>query len=311
MPSPCSIVNQPARQASSRPRPGTWRSALVHPCRRCCRGLVHLVLAGCATAALPAPASAPAPVGDSLLAVADVRVGVERLVKLRLERALLGDRGRQRSESQRELARVREALGTLRADGSLGARRRGQVDRLIEELEPVLGSLESAAGLAAPDQLEAWYRESEAVAARIGFISTGLSAERADPRLGALVDLLTRAAAMALRMGKLNFVALRPGTAPGQTVQVDLLQTLVEFKSALAAIEDHSGLDERMREELSLVRHQWLLFSAALSDKGLAKHPARLPDVGTTTDRIAQSLLTVARRAWSAGRSRETAARGA
>lgn len=313
----CTNVNQPlqlrdamtdAMTGTARP---TWRAEFALARRHCLRALVQLTLAGWSAAALCAPALAPAPAGDGLLAVAELRIGVERLVKLRLELAVLGDQGRHRLESRRELSRVRDALGMLRADSSLSVRRRGQIERLNQELEPLLGTLEPGAGLAPAEGLDALYRESEALAARISFISTGLSAERADPRVGALVDLLTRGAAMALRMGKLNFVASRPGVTPGQAVQVDLLQTLIEFKSALATIDGHPELDERMKDELTLIKHQWLLFSAALSDKGLAKNPARLPDVGTTTDRIAQTLMSVARRAWTAGRTREAAARGA
>ena len=55
--------------------------------------------------------------------------------------------------------------------------------------------------------------------------------------------------------------------------------------------------DPRMQDDLELARNQWVLFRAALDDRGRVKDPRRLPQVATTADRIAQSLLAIAQRA--------------
>lgn len=253
--------------------------------------LVLFAVVPLATAAAPA---APVAQGASpaVLAAVELRVGVERMAKLRLEQAVVTrDGGRSRDEYGRTRERVVASLQQLRADGSLSARRRGQLERVSPDIERL------AAPATAPQAqaLGEVYRDSEALAARLGFLSTGLSAEAGDSSHGALVDLIGRAAASAQRVGKLQF-ASHAGTA-GAGIEVDARQAITEFTAALEAIDQQGLPDPRMRDELALARQQWLLFSAALGTGGLVKESRRLGDVATTADRIAQSLMAMAHRA--------------
>jgi hypothetical protein len=259
--------------------------------RRLAAAAAFTVLAG-ATAAAPAtPAEPP------VMAAAELRVGVERLAKLCVEHSARVDLLRSQDELARERQRVIGALALLRADNSLSGRRRGQLLRLSEGVSAFIERVETVrTGPAAATGWNEVYRDSEALAAQVSFVSTALSADLADGGRAALVDLLTRAAATALRVGKLNFAAAAGGPV-SQGLAVDLQQSLGEFSAALAAISSQQLPDQRMQDELELARNQWVLFRAALDDKGRVKDPRRLPQVATTADRIAQSLLAMAQRA--------------
>ncbi|NRF69457.1 hypothetical protein HLB44_20865 [Aquincola sp. S2] len=257
--------------------------------------------------ALGSAIAAPVRAGDaSVLAAAELRVGVERLAKLRLELAALSDTARARDELGRERSRVIGALETLRGDTTLSTRRRGQVQRLSDGVTAFVERVDGgpqAAGASWPEV----YRDSEALAAQMSFVSTGLSGEMSDGSRATLVDLLTRAAATALRVGKLNFAA---AAGPGsQAIAVDVRQAMGEFTAALEAISGSSLHDQRMHDELALARNQWVMFSAALNEGGLVKERRRLNDVATTADRIAQSLLAMAQRAMRPPVPTELAAR--
>ncbi|WP_284618506.1 hypothetical protein [Aquabacterium humicola] len=240
--------------------------------------------------------------GAAVLAAAELRVGVERLAKLRLELAASTDPARARDELGKERQRVLGALELLRADPSLSGRRRGQVARLAEGVTAFVERLDGAG----PHAGHAWpevYRDSEALAAQMSFVSTGLSGEMSDAARAALVDLLTRAAATALRVGKLNFAAAAgpAGASSPTAIAVDVKQAMGEFSAALEAISTSSLPDRRMQDDLELARQQWLMFSAALNAGGLVKERRRLNEVATTADRIAQSLLAIAQRAMRTG----------
>ena len=260
---------------------GQWLGAAV----------AFTVLAGSTAAAPATPAEAP------VMAAAELRVGVERLAKLCVEHSARVDPLRSQDELARERQRVIGALALLRADNSLSGRRRGQLLRLSEGVSAFIERVETVrTGPAAATGWNEVYRDSEALAAQVSFVSTALSADLADGSRAALVDLLTRAAATALRVGKLNFAAAAGGPV-SQGLAVDLQQSLGEFSAALAAISSQQLPDQRMQDELELARNQWVLFRAALDDKGRVKDPRRLPQVATTADRIAQSLLAMAQRA--------------
>lgn len=251
-----------------------------------------LVAAALATGATPSP-TPPATAAAAVLAAAELRVGIERLAKLCVERAALAGAARTRDEIGRERQRVAGALEALRSDPALSARRRGQVMRVADGVTALVERIDASPAGAAWTEV---YRDSEALAAQMSFVSTGLSGEMADGERATLVDLLTRAAATALRVGKLNFAAAAGGPT-SRTIEVDLRQALGEFSAALQAISAQSLPDRRMRDELELARNQWVLFSAALNAGGLVKDRKRLPDVATTADRIAQSLLAMAQKA--------------
>ena len=258
--------------------------------RRLAAAAAFTVLAG-ATAAAPAtPAEPP------VMAAAELRVGVERLAKLCVEHSARVDPLRSQDELARERQRVIGALALLRADNSLSGRRRGQLLRLSDGVSAFIERVDTVrTGPAASTGWNDVYRDSEALAAQVSFVSTALSADLADGGRAALVDLLTRAAATALRVGKLNFAAAAGGPV-SKGLEVDLQQSLGEFSAALAAISSQQLPDQRMQDELELARNQWVLFRAALDDKGRVKDARRLPQVATTADRIAQSLLAMAQR---------------
>lgn len=260
---------------------GQWLGAAV----------AFTVLAGGAAAAPATPAEPP------VMAAAELRVGVERLAKLCVEHSARVDPLRSQDELARERQRVIGALALLRADNSLSGRRRGQLLRLSDGVSAFIERIDTVR--TGPTASAGWndvYRDSEALAAQVSFVSTALSADLADGGRAALVDLLTRAAATALRVGKLNFAAAAGGPV-SKGLEVDLQQSLGEFSAALAAISSQQLPDQRMQDELELARNQWVLFRAALDDKGRVKDPRRLPQVATTADRIAQSLLAIAQRA--------------
>ena len=260
---------------------GQWLGAAV----------AFTVLAGSTAAAPATPAEAP------VMAAAELRVGVERLAKLCVEHSARVDPLRSQDELARERQRVIGALALLRADNSLSGRRRGQLLRLSDGVSAFIERIDTVrTGPAAAAGWNDVYRDSEALAAQVSFVSTALSADLADGSRAALVDLLTRAAATALRVGKLNFAAAAGGPV-SKGLEVDLQQSLGEFSAALAAISSQQLPDQRMQDELELARNQWVLFRAALDDKGRVKDPRRLPQVATTADRIAQSLLAIAQRA--------------
>ncbi len=242
-------------------------------------------MASAAAWALPLPAWAQDR-EPPLLAAAQLRMGLERLVKLELEARVLPT-GRAQQESERERQRLEAALRTLADSSRLSARRASQVQRAADDAQALMGSLKQAA----PSLLS----ESEAVAVRLGFVTTALSGDVSDPARGALVDLLARAASTALRVGKLNFAAAALGPSAGGDVTVAALQSLTEFRSALQAVAQTS-LNPRAQADFGLAQNQWLLFQASLGANGLAKSPERLSDVATTTDRMAEALGSLARR---------------
>jgi hypothetical protein len=285
---------------------------------------------GGAARAAPAAATPEPPV----MAAAELRVGVERLAKLCVEHSARVDPLRAQDELLRERQRVIGALALLRADTSLAGRRRGQLLRLSDGVSAFIERIDSIrTGSAASNGWNEVYRDSEALAAQVSFVSTALSADLADGGRATLVDLLTRAAATALRVGKLNFAAAagepvgaaRPpegahvplggtarsaeGALVSKGIEVDLQQSLGEFSAALAAISAHQLPDQRMQDDLELARNQWVLFRAALNDNGRVKDARRLPHVATTADRIAQSLLAIAQRAMRQGAVEATARR--
>lgn len=268
--------------------------------------VVAACLLGCCAAlaapATPSAGSGAAPMTEApVMAAAELRVGIERLAKLTVEHSARVDPLRAQDELQRERQRVVGALALLRADTTLTGRRRGQLQRLSDGVDAFIGRIDPVRHGGAP--AGGWnevYRDSEALAAQVSFVSTALSADLADGGRATLVDLLTRAAATALRVGKLNFAAAAGGPA-SQGVAVDLQQSLGEFSAALAAISAQQLPDARMQDDLELARNQWVLFRAALNDNGRVKDPKRLPQVATTADRIAQSLLAIAQRAMRQG----------
>jgi hypothetical protein len=245
------------------------------------------------TLSLAAPASAQS--GSALLAAAEWRVGVERLAKLQFERMVAGEAERAQTELLRERSRIEAALGVLKNESALSARRRGQILRATDGMTPLLAGIDKQPRSVSDKDLSDYYQTSEALAAQLSFVSTGLSNEFADADTATMVDMLTRAATMALRVGKLSFAAGR-SQQPAATVVSDARQTVVEFRSALEAIGERAQGDAKLKSELDLVRNQWIMFSAALNADGLAKDPQRLPQIATTTDRIAQSLVAIARR---------------
>lgn len=238
---------------------------------------------------LPVHAHAQARSAESMLLLgAQLRIGVERLAKLELERALLPQRAD--PELGKERPRLQDILSQMadprQRPSGLSGRRLAQLDRALEDAQLFIERRAPAAAIV--------LSESEALAARLGFVTTALSATLADAERGALVDLLARASASALRVGKLNFAAagLR---RPAADVAVGAQQSLLEFQSALQALNP-DGLPDKARQELELARHQWLIFRAGLQDNGLLKPSARLTDLASTTDRIAESLGRMARR---------------
>lgn len=255
--------------------------------RLCSRALTTMALATLLwTGARAAPATAALPAASSPLAVAEVRVGVERLAKLHFELTSSADPQRTRRQLQRERERIFAALQVLQADKALTLAQRSRVASLTS------GVGEYAQRIGEPAQPAEIYRDSESLVARLTFLSTALSAR--DPALGALLDLVTRAAATALRVGKINLA--RAGGLQLHSLEVDTTQALVEFRSALEAI-GAQRLDESTQAELTLAQHQWILLRSALTARGLVQDTARLKDLASTSDFIAESLLALARRA--------------
>lgn len=225
---------------------------------------------------------------DLLLQAVLLRAGLERLVKLELEHRVL-KQNRALLAADKERQRLNRALEALSAPiKGLGGRREAQVQRAV------LDAGELMANLAQP--LPGLLAASEALAARLGFVTTTLSGLAADPERATLVDLLARASATALRLGKFNFAAVGAGAgAASADVAVSAQQSLGEFRAALAGVAGQR-LDERGRAELQLAQNQWLLLSNVLGPMGLAKSPERLTEVANTTDRIAEAMLALARR---------------
>jgi len=223
---------------------------------------------------------------DLLLQAVLLRAGLERLVKLELEhRVLKQDRAVLAADKERQrLNRALEALsGPIKG---LSGRREAQVQRAVLDAGDLLANL--------GQPVAALLGASEALAARLGFVTTTLSGVAADPDRATLVDLLARASTTALRLGKFNFAAVGPGAAQAD-VTVSAQQSLGEFRAALGSVAGQR-LDERGRADLQLAQNQWLLLSNVLGPTGLAKSPERLAEVATTTDRIAESMLALARR---------------
>lgn len=223
---------------------------------------------------------------DLLLQAVLLRAGLERLVKLELEHRVL-KQNRALLAADKERQRLNRALEALSGPiKGLGGRREAQVQRAV------LDAGELMANMAQP--VPGLLAASEALAARLGFVTTTLSGLAADTERATLVDLLARASATALRLGKFNFAAVGAGAASAD-VAVSAQQSLGEFRAALASVAGQR-LDERGRAELQLAQNQWLLLSNALGPMGLAKSPERLTEVANTTDRIAESMLALARR---------------
>lgn len=260
----------------------------ILPARR--QLLVLSVLGG-----LPLREAVGADASTPLLAATQLLVGVERVAKLSLERRLLPTRAEQeiRKEGQRVEHAARRLLDSRKALQGLSSRR----------LEQLASTADAAAQFAAepPEPAQQLLGESESLAARIGFLTTSLSGIAERPDLASRLDLFARAGASALRVGKFNLAAALSSTKPAQAaaplgLRVSAAQARQECLAALHAVGEQTLLAAQQRE-MQLIRHQWLLFSAALGSDGLAKDPQRLGEVASTTDRIAQSLLEMARRA--------------
>ncbi len=223
---------------------------------------------------------------DLLMQAVLMRTGLERLVKLELERRVL-QQTRAVTQLQKERERTGRALDVLSQPiKALSGRREAQVQRTVMEASELMANLSHPA--------QALLGASEALGVRLGFVTTTLSGIGPDPERAVLVDLLARASATALRLGKFNFATTASAGASAD-VAVSAQQSLGEFRAALAAVAAQ-GLDERGRADLQLAQNQWLLLSQALGPTGLAKSPERLAEVATTTDRIAESMLALARR---------------
>ena len=93
--------------------------------------------------------------------------------------------------------------------------------------------------------------------------------------------------------GKINF-ATTSGLR-GTAVSVDAAQALIEFSSALQSIGAHQ-LDARTRAELELAQQQWLLLRMGLNAQGSLRDATQARNLATTSDRIAEALLALARR---------------
>ena len=229
---------------------------------------------------------------DPLLATGLLAVGVERLAKLRLEQPLLPERAA--AAQRRAQGQLEEALRQLRGLpvgrlAQLPARRQSQLASALE-------SVEQFAAIASQPATR-WVADSEALVARLGFVSTALSGLAGNPtqaEQAAQLDLFLRAAASALRVGKLNFAAI--ALPDQQGLRVGAAQALIEFSAALQAVGQQQ-LRPAQAQALQLAQQQWLLFRAALTEQGLAKGRERLPEVATTTERIADSLIAMARQA--------------
>lgn len=226
---------------------------------------------------------------DPLLATGLITVGVERLAKLRLEQPLLPERAA--AAQRRAQAQLDEALRQLRG---LPAARLAQLPvRRQNQLASALEAVEQFAAVASQPATR-WVADSEALVARLGFVSAALSGVAAQADQAAQLDLLLRAAASALRVGKLNFAA---ATLPDQQgLRVGAGQALIEFSAALQAVGQQQ-LRPAQSQALQLAQQQWLLFRAALTEQGLVKGHERLPEVATTTERIADSLIAMAKQA--------------
>jgi hypothetical protein len=225
-----------------------------------------------------------------LLAAGRLLVGVERLAKLRLEQGLLPERAP--LAQRKALLQLEQALIQLRATpprfvAALPPRRQSQLQATAAEVELFVAQ-------AADQSVTRLFSDSEALVARLGFVSTALSGVAPDAQRAAQVDLFARAAGSALRVGKINFAAAAlPQTS---SFRVAAGQALIEFSSALDAVSAQP-LSVRQRQDLQLAQQQWLLFRAALGADGLVRARERLADVATTTERIAESLEIMAQRA--------------
>lgn len=248
------------------------------------------VLLTCVAVALPVPFPALAQgtaAPDVLLQAVVLRVGMERLVKLELERRVL-QHSRAVLAADKERLRLQRAMEVLGGPiKGLAGRREAQVQRAVLDAGELLQQL--------GQPVDALVGASEALAARLGFVTTTLSGVATDGERATLIDLLARASASALRLGKFNFAAAAAGLASAD-VAVSAQQSVGEFRAALASVAAQR-LDERGRQDLQLAQNQWLLLSQVLGPSGLAKAPERLAEVATTTDRIAESMLALARRA--------------
>lgn len=226
-----------------------------------------------------------------LLAAAQLRLGVERLAKLQLEQALLPQRAAAEMEKERTrlaqaLRQLREAREQPRALQGLSSRRQAQLVLVAEEAADFVAR--------PPRAVPQLVSDSEALAARLGFVTTALSGVEANAQRGAQIDLFARAGATALRIGKLNFAVLQePGR---QELRVGAAQVMQEFGATLEAVGQQT-LSAQQAQALQLARHQGLLFRAGLGDDGLLRSRERLAELASTTDRIAESLALMARRA--------------
>lgn len=263
-----------------------WKGVGAGLGRRCLLIVLLAVIASVAPVASVAY-SADLTKTSSLLAAAELRVGVERLAKLHFEQRTSGQPARAIAEHRRERDRVLTALAVLRNDKALAAvprNRLGAVNDAVDEFVDGM-RVESA------DTLQI-YRDSEALAIRISFVGLAVASLH-DNEQAQLQDLVTRAAATALRVGKIHFASVAGVNAPA--LRVDIAQALIEFDSALQAINSRQ-LDEGTRSELLLAQHQWVLLRSAIDARGSLRDRARARDVATTTDRIAESLLAAGRR---------------
>ena len=238
--------------------------------------------------ASPSLALAQSEAVSPLFAASLVLMGVERVAKLQLERRLLPERSA--IESPKAKQRVQAALAQLQDQpkllAGLSSRRKAQFQAVADEAARFVD--------APPELASRVFSDSEALMARLGFITTTLSGLVADPMRGAQVDLLARAGASALRVGKINFAAAQAPKELG--LQVSARQALIEFSSALEAV-GQQDLSKAQQQDLQLAQNQWLLFRAVLNEGGLVKDASRLTEVATTTDRIAESLSLMAQKA--------------
>ncbi|WP_076592125.1 hypothetical protein [Herminiimonas arsenitoxidans] len=107
-----------------------------------------------------------------------------------------------------------------------------------------------------------------------------------------VVALALRQASLAQRMAKIVLLrSLDKSMLSKQGLQVDLIQSRIEFQNGLNLLAEEAGSDRLLSSRVELARQQWIFYQTALTSAGT--NQTELRNIATTSDRIAEQMIEI------------------
>lgn len=224
---------------------------------------------------------------NGLLTAGICRIESERSYKLSLQIALgiLGDQARKELDrSISSISRMRQELGGLNDKSTKTTRALTRANLALSDQINGLPKLTSV-------NASVMYDVNEDLLNKLNFLSFSLEADasEASTRLAALA---LRQASLAQRMAKIILLrSLDKSMIKNQGLQVDLVQSRIEFKNGLDLLISEAANDQQFKARVEIAKAQWLFYEAALISA--ANSPLELRSIATTSDRISEQMVEI------------------